>query len=784
MRILVLAPVLAARIASKLQGKPVLGYAVLLAMLIVGRAAYSEPVNVLPNSAPLTIQTDFAADMVAGIDRFFDRELAASIERRQKLWHMDFSSAEAYATSVAPNREHFARIIGAVDQRVLPARDEFCAMPVAATSDYTVQSVRWPVFPGVDTEGLLLEPTAEAIAAVIALPDADQTPEMLAGLAPGLVPECQYARRLAENGCRVYVPVLIDRGCEWSGNPRQRMTNQTHREWIYRMSFEVGRHIIGYEVQKVLGAVDRLSSHDQQATRLPIGVMGWGEGGLIAFYAAALDTRIDAALVSGYFQSRQQVWVEPVYRNIWALLHEFGDAEIAGLIAPRTLIIEAGPGPEIAGPPKLEGHEEAAPGRLTTPPNECVRAEYKRSREPFEKLGVSDRIQLVEPIVRDQPCADEPLGAFLKALGHKAALKPPASPPQDSRGPGYAKTRLHRQFDQLVEYTQKLLRDSHLVRAAFWSKADSSSPEAWAKSCEWYREYFHEEVIGRLPPASLPANPRTRKIHDEPKFTGYEVVLDVWPNVFAYGVLLVPKDLREGERRPVVVCQHGLEGRPDKVVDPKIKSLYQSFGAKLADEGFVVFAPQNPYIGENNFRILQRKANPLKASLFSVITRQHERILEWLGEQPFVDRDRIGFYGISYGGKTAMRVPVLLPQYALSICSADFNEYVLKVASPDYPFGFMFVQEYEIPEFNFANTFNHAELAGLIAPRPFMVERGHNDPVASDEWVSFEYAKVRRLYSKLDIAGLTEIEFFPGKHEIHGVGTFDFLHRQLKWPAR
>ena len=64
----------------------------------------------------------------------------------------------------------------------------------------------------------------------------------------------------------------------------------------------------------------------------------------------------------------------------------------------------------------------------------------------------------------------------------------------------------------------------------------------------------------------LPPHPRTRQVYDEPKCTGYEVVLDVFPDVIAYGILLVPKDIKPGERRPVVVCQHGLEGRPQDVV--------------------------------------------------------------------------------------------------------------------------------------------------------------------------------------------------------------------------
>ena len=64
---------------------------------------------------------------------------------------------------------------------------------------------------GVHGEGLLLEPKTAAKGNVIALPDADQSPEAAIGLSPGVTPEAQFARRLAESGYRVIVPVLIDR---------------------------------------------------------------------------------------------------------------------------------------------------------------------------------------------------------------------------------------------------------------------------------------------------------------------------------------------------------------------------------------------------------------------------------------------------------------------------------------------------------------------------------------------------------------------------------------------
>src|SRR5207247_2195496 len=89
---------------------------------------------------------------------------------------------------------------------------------------------------------------------------------------------------------------------------------------------------------------------------------------------------------------------------------------------------------------------------------------------------------------------------------------------------------------------------------------------------------------------------------------------------------------------------------------PRTEATYKKYAALLANRGFVVYAPQNPYIFEERYRDIQRKANPLKWSLFSFILAQHERTLEWLAQLPFVDPNRMGFYGLSYVGKTASRV--------------------------------------------------------------------------------------------------------------------------------
>ena len=255
--------------------------------------------------------------------------------------------------------------------------------------------------------------------------------------------------------------------------------------------------------------------------------------------------------------------------------------------------------------------------------------------------------------------------------------------------------------------------------------------------------------------------------------------------MFACGILVLPKDIQPGEHRPVVVCQHGLEGRPAEAADPKTPDGYlHHFAVALAQEGFVTFAPQNPYIGADRFRIIQRLGHPIRLALFSFIIGQHQRIVDWLSGQPYVDPERIAFYGISYGGKTAVRVPPFVDRYAVSICTADFNEWVWKTTSVESPYSYLLLPEYDMYEFDFANVVNYAELAKLIAPRPFMVERGHEDGVAPDEWVAYEYARVRRFYAELGLSQNTAMEWWNGPHAIHGVGTFEFLRRHLRWSGR
>ncbi|MFT4559505.1 MAG: cephalosporin-C deacetylase-like acetyl esterase [Planctomycetaceae bacterium] len=776
---------------------------------LLSPSASTAAEKTLPNTQPLTITQPLDEFMIDGLDRFCLRELAASPARREKMWKRDFSSTEAYEKSIAPNRERFREYIGAVDKRVTESAPENFSFELLATfnqsavlarsNDVTVHRVRWQVLEGVTAEGLLLEPEG-VNAAVVALPDADWTPEAFCGIGGDVPKSAQLPWRLASEGCLVVVPMLISRSSEFSGSPHVAYTNQTHREFIYRQAFEMGRHVIGYEVQKTLAAIDLLGQWmKSREIKIPVGVAGVGEGGLVALYSSAIDSRVDATMVSGYFGTREAVWEEPIYRNVWGLLTEFGDAELAGLIAPRPLVIEACGITESAGPPAAAAGRRggAAPGKVQTVTLGSVRAEYDRANSIYDQLKAGKNCQLHSSGEGDGSAGTQAaLQAFAAELGIKSEFKNKEHSltivPGTKLGAEFTDDRQRRQIDELQRHVQDLMRLSPKVRDKVWAKGDRSSVEKWEATSASLRDWTYDELIGRLPEMNLPMNAKSRLVLDEPEYLGYEITLDCYRDVVAGGILLLPKDLKPGEKRPVVVCQHGLEGTPMDAIteDRSVRSwnYYKGFASELCKRGFITYAPQNPYRGKDRFRTIQRKSNPLKRSLFSYIIPQHQRTLDWLATLPNVDSDRIAFYGLSYGGKTAVRVPPMLTQgkervgYCLSICSADFNEWVKKNVSNEDRYSYLFTGEYEIFEWNMGHVANYAELSSLMAPRPFMVERGHDDGVAPDEWVAWEFAKVRRHYVKLGIGEKTEIEFFNGPHSINGQATYRFLHRHLDWP--
>ena len=434
----------------------------------------------------------------------------------------------------------------------------------------------------------------------------------------------------------------------------------------------MGRHVIGYEVQKVLAAVDWFAQDEDHP---PIGVFGYGEGGLLALYSGASTRASTSTVVSGYFGPRESLHDEPIYRNVWGLLKEFGDGEV--MRADR-----AARDHRRAQPVRRREPPAARPGRRRRRAGHRRRA--RRCKRPCSRSSGSPR--RVPPRMRRSAQADR-----------RSRRRRPCTARRRARhGPDGRQRRDDAASCSAIEATLELADIAPRTCASSSTpprgrSASSTSSSTSRRSCcptptsaarsssgpsstrrrsrssrsrrSRSASYFWEEVIGKLPEPTMPLNPRTRLIYDDAEVEGLRGrARPLRRRLRLRHPAACPRTSSRARSGPCVVCQHGLEGRPTDVVNPKKKTpYYNSFGAQLADRGYIVFAPQNPYIGENDFRQVVAQGQPARAVavlLHRPPARAHPRLARRRCRSSMPSR--IAFYGLSYGGKMAMRVPAIL----------------------------------------------------------------------------------------------------------------------------
>ncbi|HZT33225.1 MAG TPA: prolyl oligopeptidase family serine peptidase [Bryobacteraceae bacterium] len=702
--------------------------------------------EILPGTTPWNFPQDIVAEQYREMIGFYERQIAEAAARRHTFWE------PAGAEAIERNRAEFRRLIGAMDT-FLPPQPERRLLGDAGA--YTVSLVSWPLL-RLGNEGstsgssgalvreyglLLLPKPAVRRPAVIAVPDATHSAADLAGSTARLPAVDQSARRLALAGYVVFAPFFTQRRAfsePWTDD----------RAWLFRLAYQVGHHLVGSEVRQVSAARDFLATLPE-VDPARIAVAGAGQGGLTALYAAALDTRLAAALVADYFDNRSRAFDEPEDRTVWSLLVRFGDAEIARMAAPRPLAVSGG-GPR-------------------------VRDEFARIQSSSARL------------LSGQGIHEAALAWLAGVLRPPAASSAPASPVRMDADDVAAIANA--QFSAWQARYRNLAMEAYAGRDARWP-LDTTSIEAYRRSVQPKLEAYLD-MIGRYPAPSGPLEARSVQVYDQPAFTGYRLSVRVYDGVHAYGILLVPKGIRPGERRPCVFTQHGFSSNPEEALgmaDTPGARIYSRFGARLAERGYVVFAPMIFTQSGPGRMQLARHAHLLGEIPLGLEVKKFGRVLDYLSTLPFIDPNRFAFYGLSYGGYTALWTGPAEPRFRVIICSGHFNDWDLKTTDLTEGTSFLFYKE-SFDQFNFdlLRAFNHSDLATLVAPRPFMVEIGDQDGVVMRprRFVDLEIQRVLDLYRRLGIPERAGVAAFHGPHMVDGAETFPFLDRWLHWtPAR
>lgn len=111
------------------------------------------------------------------------------------------------------------------------------------------------------------------------------------------------------------------------------------------LATHLGGSVVGIRVRDARRLVDYLESCPDTFDVGRLGAMGISGGGMHTLFSSCVDTRIKAAVISGYFSTFRDsiLAMHHCPCNFVHGLGKFGEmADLAGLIAPRPLFVEAG----------------------------------------------------------------------------------------------------------------------------------------------------------------------------------------------------------------------------------------------------------------------------------------------------------------------------------------------------------------------------------------------------------------------------------------------------------
>jgi len=336
------------------------------------------------------------------------------------------------------------------------------------------------------------------------------------------------------------------------------------------------------------------------------------------------------------------------------------------------------------------------------------------------------------------------------------------------------------QFDEIDRYLDRQVAEADRKRTESWHR-DFSSIEAYERSIEPWRQKLME-VLGGDVYTRAPLQPKEELVAEFTTHKAWRAWYNTFENGRGYGILLIPKG--EGPF-PALILIHGMGGTPEGLCGLTAQSDYHNrFGLQAVQRGYVVLAPLNMNSGKKR-SWLDRKAIMIGQRLQALEQVKLIRAVDYLSERTEVDPNRIGAYGISWGGRSVMNLAALDRRVAACAISGHFNDLLPKMLTPS-PHYTAYIETDEGYAFFWrqAALFNEADVVSLICPRPVFIEQGRTDRVAYWEMSQRAFQQVREMYEKLGVGERAVYSIFEGSHEIHGVEAFQFFDRWLKVASR
>ncbi len=285
-------------------------------------------------------------------------------------------------------------------------------------------------------------------------------------------------------------------------------------------------------------------------------------------------------------------------------------------------------------------------------------------------------------------------------------------------------------------------------------------------------------LFGPMPAEKPPLEPREEAEVDAGSYRRRKVSIQVQPGDRMPFWLLLPKE-RKG-RLPAVICFYGTTSGAGKDTTVGLSGgkpgtppeKNRAFAVDMAEAGFVAVAPdwlrdgERIAPGRRPYDTTDFYAKHPDWSIHGKDAWDTMRLIDWLQAQPFVDPERIGMAGHSYGGHSTIFTAALEPRIKAAWANGPVSDFVGHGmhwavpkgggASQSLPALRPYLLEKRPPPVSFY------EITALIAPRALAVGQAVGERRPHEEE---NHAAVAEVYRALGAADRVRYVWYPGDHD-------------------
>ena len=260
----------------------------------------------------------------------------------------DRKQAEAWQKQFRPK---LVDLIGGFPAKAAPLRSQ--TLEVKDYPGYRREKLVFESRPGVGVLAYLLTPKTgkSPYAAVICIPGHGRGVDDIVGIDPQgrdrTVKEAyqyDYAVQVAEHGMAAVAIEPMGFGCRRDAGAKTRSPDSSVCQPTAGSALLLGQTMIAWRVYDVMRTIDWIESCPELDSKR-VGCMGCSGGGMATLFAAALDSRIRASLVSCYLNTFRDCVMSISHcidNYIPGILNWAEMYDVAGLVAPRPIFFESG----------------------------------------------------------------------------------------------------------------------------------------------------------------------------------------------------------------------------------------------------------------------------------------------------------------------------------------------------------------------------------------------------------------------------------------------------------